>query len=129
MNTAAQTRAYRYHDLDVEMSTGVKTGAWQFLTLAAVILLSVLAYVWLTSQTENIEQRVTSMRRKAAVRASEVENLSVKAERFRGGKYIAAAVHRFDLQLHPPYTGQVRRLTLDGEVQEAEYRDTLALRE
>lgn len=126
MHTAVQHRAYRYQELEVEIPEGIKPGALQFAALVLLTLAAVIAFVWLTSQTETIEKNVTSLREQVATQRSEVENLRVVAERYRGGKYIAAAVRRFKLDLHPAYSGQVRRVSVDGRVQEEDYRNAIA---
>ncbi|MFO7820713.1 MAG: hypothetical protein R6V56_01435 [Lentisphaeria bacterium] len=129
MYTAAKTRAYRYDEFAFDVSGDGKTGIWQFAIFGVICLLAVLAYVWLTSQTETFERRISEMRSKVAVQSSEVENLHMKAARFRGGKYIAAAVRRFDLNLRPAFIGQVRRVSVEGKVEQPEYLDVLALRD
>ena len=126
MQTAIQQRAYRYQELEVEVPVSVKTGAWQFLLLLTIALSATLAFVWLTSQTESIEKNIMQLRNQTAVQASEVQNLRTRAERYRGGRYITAAVRRFNLDLQEAHAGQIRRMTVDGELETPRFPNVVA---
>ena len=126
MQTAIQQRAYRYQELEVEVPVSVKAGAWQFFLLLTIALIATLAFVWLTSQTETIEKNIMRLRGQAAVQTSEVQNLRARAERYRGGKYIAAAVRRFNLDLQEANAGQIRRVSVEDKAENTHYSNIVA---
>lgn len=107
------TRRYQYQTLDVNAAGSVKTTFGLLLVAVVVALAASLAYVWLRSGTETWERRAAERRQEYEVKVKKRHNLKVELETYRGGRYILSAVHHWNLDLHPPYPGQVRRVAVD----------------
>lgn len=88
---------------------------WQGLAAFFVLLGVGVWYVHLRSETETLNKEIQRKRRALSVKTKQVENLRTKLESKKDGAYILFEVERRGLGLHPPYPGQVRRVTLEAE--------------
>lgn len=118
MRTASQQkRMYRYGDLEMGVSEGVKTGILQMIFLLSLLLTLALTFVWLRSETEQTRKHLVELRDQYSVAAKELKNLKIEKARYCSRQYISNAVERFALNLQPSFPGQVTRIeSIDNEM-------------
>ncbi|MCF7855098.1 MAG: hypothetical protein K9N51_09895 [Candidatus Pacebacteria bacterium] len=128
MRSTAATRLYRYEMLESNMAQVSRAGVvWRLLVVIIPALAVALAFVWLQSTTEKLEQRLATLRREHELREKQVGNLRIELETYKSGRYIVSAVRRFDLELRPPYPGQVRRVSMHRSSGDGESGDEVGL--
>ena len=118
MRTASQQkRMYRYGDIEVGASEGLKAGILQMILLLSLILTLVLAFVWLRSETEQTRKHLVELRSQYSVAAKELKNLKIEKARYSSRQYISNAVEKFELNLQPAFPGQVTKIkAVDNEM-------------
>ena len=118
MRTASQQkRMYRYGDIDVGANEGVKAGVLQMIFLLSLILIFVLAFVWMRSETEQTRKHLVELRSHYSVAAKELKNLKIEKAHYSSRQYISSAVEKFDLNLQPSFPGQVTKIQArDNEI-------------
>ncbi len=112
MYAMTHERLYRYDTLEVQAPMIMRSGAWQGIVLVFLIASAIMAFVWLRSNTERLQRELVQTRKAHEIQGKTMENLGIELETYKSGRYVLAAVQRFELGLRPPTHGQVRRVTL-----------------
>jgi len=81
------------------------------LLAAALVVGALLGYIRLRSNTQRIAQIMATRRMEMAKNSKEIVNLRVLYEQYTSGDHILGAVRRYRMGLHPPFPGQVRRMS------------------
>ena len=111
-------RRFRQQNVQLDMRGNIKTTLAVISILIVMASVTLLGFVWLRSGTEHWKKALSERQREYEVTLKKRDNLRAELETFRSGKYILSAVHHWNLDLHPPYPGQVRRVSLNRESQQ-----------
>jgi len=114
MLATRQDRRYRRYQCRVQTGPGPGRLVWHSGSVLAFVLLVSLAFVWCRSAETKMNRRMVELREQYKLKLNELKNLQIDLEHYRGGKHVLTAVEQFELELHPPVAGQVRRIIPDN---------------
>ena len=80
-------------------------------------------YVHLISATERMQREHRRLLREYDEGSKALENVRLELASYKSPNYIETQVKLMNLGLHPPYPGQVRRLSLKGRTMRADFSE------
>lgn len=123
MDHSLVQRRYRSRRLEVRVKDRSNPVMWKIGLLLAVVLVAGVFYVWLISSNERLDRQLHNRQKQLADGMKQLENVRMELESYKSGHYIITQVQNLNLNLHPPYPGQVRRVSLEGRQNRADYSE------
>lgn len=123
MNTTTVQRRYRYRRLEVKGKGKPNPIIWKVVPMLGCFLALGVYYVWLISANAQLDRDLRRLQKAYSDGCKQLENVRMEMESYKSGHYILTQVQNMNLNLHPPYPGQVRRVSLEGRQNRADYSE------
>lgn len=119
----SRERRYRYRRLQVRVKEKPNPLGWRAAVLLGLLLGAGITYVALISTTDRLQRSHRKLLKAYDEGNKALENSRLELETFSSPEYIERQVKAMNLGLHKPYTGQVRRMSLKGDRDRAEFSE------
>jgi len=123
MNTSTVQRRYRYRRLEVRAKGKPNPIMWKVGLMLLCFLMLGVYYVWVISTNARLDRDLRRLQKAYSDGCKQLENVRMEMESYKSGHYILTQVQNLNLNLHPPYPGQVRRVSLEGRQNRADYSE------
>lgn len=123
MKPSVQQRRYRLRPVQAKVKGSPHPYAWRFGLVLSILLGLGFHYVYLVSGTERMQREHRRLLRAYDEGSKALDNVKLELESFKSPNYIETQVKAMNLGLHPPYPGQVRRLSLKGRTMRADFSE------
>jgi len=121
MPVHAPRRKYRYHVLEVKTERKPNAAFFRLGFVLFLFMVAGITFVWLRSATDRLNRSLQEKRQSYSVGTKQMENLRMELESYKNPHYITDKVTRMNLGLRPPFPGQVRRISMEGNDKKADY--------
>lgn len=123
MNNDLRQRRYRLRPVQVKAKESPHPYAWRIGVVLFFLLGLGIYYVHLISATERMQREHRRLLHEYDEGSKALENVKLELESFKSPNYIETQVKVMNLGLHPPYPGQVRRLSLKGRTMRSDFSE------
>jgi len=123
LNNDIRQRKYRLRPVQLKAKDPLHPWTWRIGLFLAGLLVLGINYVYLISATERMQREHRRLLRAYDEGSKALENVRLELESYKSPNYIETQVKLMNLGLHPPYPGQVRRLSLKGRTMRADFSE------